>query len=144
MSRRFVALDFPEWLTWGQRSGASIDRSGWPRGPSGRPLCGWCKAELPKRRSSWCSNACSNAFGRVWSWGAVAGYVMQRDGTCQRCGSDRRLEVDHILPVVDGGTDDPENLRLLCHGCHVAVGYEQREARRLAQTGQTVLFGGAA
>lgn len=35
-------------------------------------------------------------------------------------------EVDHITPVRNGGTDDPTNLRLLCHACHVAVGYEQR------------------
>lgn len=38
--------------------------------------------------------------------------------------------VDHILPVLDGGTDDPANLRLLCKRCHIAVGYEQRAARR--------------
>jgi 5-methylcytosine-specific restriction protein A len=39
-------------------------------------------------------------------------------------------EVDHIVPVKDGGTDDPENLRLLCHGCHVAAGIEQRRTRK--------------
>ncbi len=27
-------------------------------------------------------------------------------------------EVDHIMPVSLGGTDDPANLRLLCSGCH--------------------------
>ena len=29
-----------------------------------------------------------------------------------------RWEVDHILPVIEGGTDDPANLRLLCVPCH--------------------------
>jgi 5-methylcytosine-specific restriction protein A len=29
-----------------------------------------------------------------------------------------RWEVDHIVPVVEGGTDDPRNLRLLCLPCH--------------------------
>lgn len=29
-----------------------------------------------------------------------------------------RWEVDHILAVADGGTDDPSNLRLLCVPCH--------------------------
>lgn len=29
-----------------------------------------------------------------------------------------RWEVDHIVSVIDGGTDDPANLRLLCAPCH--------------------------
>lgn len=29
-----------------------------------------------------------------------------------------RWEVDHIVPVIEGGTDDPANLRLLCVRCH--------------------------
>ena len=37
--------------------------------------------------------------------------------------------VDHIIPVKQGGTDDPDNLRLLCISCHNAVGYEQRDAQ---------------
>jgi hypothetical protein len=40
-------------------------------------------------------------------------------------------EVDHIREVINGGTDDPANLRLLCHACHVASGVERRrEAKR--------------
>lgn len=41
-------------------------------------------------------------------------------------------EVDHIREVVNGGTDDPANLRLLCHRCHVESGVERRaETKRL-------------
>ena len=29
------------------------------------------------------------------------------------------LELDHIISRARMGTDDPENLRLLCHLCHV-------------------------
>jgi 5-methylcytosine-specific restriction protein A len=29
------------------------------------------------------------------------------------------LELDHIKSRARGGTDDPENLRLVCHTCHV-------------------------
>lgn len=113
--------------------------------------CGWCGNVCTGRRSSWCSDKCSEQFYRVWSWGAVATYITERDHeTCRRCGSTnpgttisrrsgserpRAWEVDHITPVVDGGTDDPANLRLLCHDCHVAVGYEQRAARK----GQTLI-----
>ncbi len=37
---------------------------------------------------------------------------------CEHCGSTQNLQVHHILPVADGGTDDPENLRVLCETCH--------------------------
>ena len=31
---------------------------------------------------------------------------------------EQRWEVDHIRAVIEGGTDDPANLRLLCVPCH--------------------------
>ena len=43
--------------------------------------------------------------------------------TC-RCGA-HADEVDHIIPVADGGTDHPSNLRGLCSRCHA-----QRHAER--------------
>lgn len=57
--------------------------------------------------------------------------ILERNGfTCQQCGAgpgdfdpyypDRkvRLHVDHIIPVTQGGTDDPSNLRTLCSACN--------------------------
>jgi hypothetical protein len=53
--------------------------------------------------------------------------ILERDGgTCQMCGSAAgedsgcepgkrcRLQVDHIVPISQGGTDDPSNLRSVC------------------------------
>jgi hypothetical protein len=40
--------------------------------------------------------------------------VRLRDRSCTNCGSSHALEVDHIVPRALGGSDDPENLRLLC------------------------------
>lgn len=37
---------------------------------------------------------------------------------CCKCGDDCSLEIHHIIPVVDGGTDDRSNLEWLCHRCH--------------------------
>ena len=37
------------------------------------------------------------------------------------CSSSRltgQLDIHHIIPIEDGGTDDPENLILLCSNCH--------------------------
>ena len=41
------------------------------------------------------------------------------DQSCVRCGDNRQLEVHHITPVSDDGTNDPENLATLCHSCHL-------------------------
>lgn len=40
---------------------------------------------------------------------------------CRDAGEQRvAVEVDHILRLEDGGTNDPENLRSLCKSCHRA------------------------
>lgn len=48
--------------------------------------------------------------------------VFKRDGfVCQYCGQhppDVMLEVDHITPVVDGGSNDEENLVTACFNCN--------------------------
>lgn len=48
--------------------------------------------------------------------------VIDRDVVCVRCGSPDRLEVDHIVRYVDGGGNEMENLRVLCHACHGSRG----------------------
>jgi 5-methylcytosine-specific restriction endonuclease McrA len=45
---------------------------------------------------------------------------MTRDRwTCQECGAPA-TQVDHVVPVIDGGTDDPANLRALCREHNLA------------------------
>lgn len=45
-------------------------------------------------------------------------------GQCVKCGaspkknSEVTLEVDHIIPVAEGGTNDPKNLQTLCWSCN--------------------------
>jgi hypothetical protein len=38
---------------------------------------------------------------------------------CLRCG-DKATEVDHIIELANGGTDDVDNLQPLCSACHKA------------------------
>jgi 5-methylcytosine-specific restriction protein A len=52
-------------------------------------------------------------------------YAIRRaNGRCEKCGRPgRRLQVDHIIPVTQGGTHDESNLQVLCSGqgsCHAA------------------------
>jgi len=46
-------------------------------------------------------------------------FVWRRDGgRCAQCGSQERLEFDHIIPVSKGGSDTERNIQLLCEPCN--------------------------
>lgn len=63
--------------------------------------------------------------------------IKHRDnGLCQECYENGRViegtEVDHIIPLDEGGADTDENKRLLCHECHARKSKDEakRRARR--------------
>ncbi len=41
---------------------------------------------------------------------------------CAICGRQDNLEVDHIVPVARGGTNDIDNLQILCRRCNASKG----------------------
>lgn len=49
--------------------------------------------------------------------------IMRRDeNACKKCGRtppEVRLNVDHVIPVALGGSDEPNNLQTLCHDCNI-------------------------
>lgn len=46
-------------------------------------------------------------------------FVWRRDeGACVKCGSNRKLEYDHIIPIARGGANSARNIQLLCEGCN--------------------------
>lgn len=57
--------------------------------------------------------------------------VRLRDGVCVNCGSTHALEVDHIIPRAMGGSDEPENLRLLCRTCNQRAAIRSFGVRRM-------------
>src|SRR5438093_693993 len=49
--------------------------------------------------------------------------VWQRDGgKCVKCGSQEKLEFDHIIPVARGGSNTARNIQLLCEACNRSKG----------------------
>lgn len=54
-------------------------------------------------------------------------FVWQRDeGRCVKCGSQEKLEFDHVIPVADGGSSTDRNVQLLCEACNRAKGRSVR------------------
>ena len=46
-------------------------------------------------------------------------FVWKRDeGKCVKCGSQEKLEFDHIIPVAEGGSNTERNIQLLCEQCN--------------------------
>ena len=57
----------------------------------------------------------------TYKWKRVRRAAIERDGyRCRACGKAAgRFEVDHIVPIVDGGAAyDLENCQTLCRPCH--------------------------
>ncbi len=46
------------------------------------------------------------------------------NGECQNCGSQYALQIDHIVPIAKGGTNEASNLRLLCRPCNLRAAIE--------------------
>ncbi len=40
------------------------------------------------------------------------------EGKCVECGSQEKLEFDHLIPVSKGGASTARNIRLLCEKCN--------------------------
>lgn len=73
-------------------------------------FCMFCATPLEKRES------------RIPFSKNIRDKVFKRDGyRCVRCGAsnkEKRLEVDHIIPISRGGTNDIDNLQTLCWECN--------------------------
>ena len=65
-------------------------------------------------------------------WRVVRRLVLKRDGyRCRACHKAGRLEVDHVIPVVQGGAWwDTEGLQSLCRSCHFSKSRIERMGPR--------------
>ena len=102
---------------------------------------GWCRGcgggPLPSARRRWCDDPqCRRLYyGRLYTnvhW--QKRHVVVRDGpVCYICGArfesplvdggpvypePHMLELEHVVPLSQGGTEAPDNLRVACAPCH--------------------------
>jgi len=62
--------------------------------------------------------SCIHKLSRIANWNKVRVSILKRDNyICQICKKEGR-EVHHIIPKINGGGDNPENLITLCFDCH--------------------------
>jgi len=53
--------------------------------------------------------------------------INERGKVCDVCGAVvESIALHHIQRIADGGTNDPENLQLVCHVCHDEIHREDR------------------
>ena len=111
--------------------------------------CRWC-GDATEPRRNW-HPACVKAY-QVRAWpGSLRNLVYERDGgRCAHCPADtpplpRRADppwaADHIVPLADGGSHDPENAQLLCGPHHAAKTAAEATARAARRRGQAAPVG---
>jgi 5-methylcytosine-specific restriction protein A len=81
----------------------------------------------------------SGLTGRAWR--RLRDQIMKRDGYICRCDECRRTgtlkdahEVDHIVPLSQGGTDAAGNLRAINRDCHRAKTHKEAQTARQRAT----------
>lgn len=142
---------------YGQRGNIALPD--WRKDAAGNALCRWCDQPVPNGRKSWCSKKCVDEWRERGDWNHIRTKIIEWDKVCQMCGGQRyhrdyeikadprypsRIpqtvltrgwDVDHIIAVEDGGTDDPRNLRLLCSRCHKERTALQRRDKAMQRRG---------
>lgn len=81
------------------------------RAPTHRPDAG-----SPRAKPS------STERGYGSRWQRIRAHVLRTQPLCRPCFADGRVtaatEVDHVVPKVDGGGDEIDNLQPICRRCH--------------------------
>jgi hypothetical protein len=105
-------------------------------------VCGKPKSQWDKGRRKYCSDDCWWKYQQCfYTWDKLRKEILARDKVCTNCGSAKNLEVDHIIAIVNGGKMwDKNNLRVLCHRCHVQKTKQDLYDRKYVKDGQERLI----
>lgn len=65
--------------------------------------------------------------GSGGAWATIRRQVLARDRhRCVECGECEQLQVHHLIPFAEGGTDSVTNLVTLCRDCHDERHHQRR------------------
>ena len=88
------------------------------------PNCGRVLGEVDFKFCPYCKSELNERVGRQPIPSNLRHAVLKRDNyRCVECGATNKettLEIDHIVPVAKGGTNDISNLQTLCKDCNRA------------------------
>ncbi len=101
---------------------ASLRKGKWRKG-----LCTWCLRPIKKPNIFWCGDSkCNDTFMELQR--EVFTCRNDAKGKCARCKDySEKLEIDHIIPVSQGGMTIGSNLQALCPAHHLEKGAEDRK-----------------
>jgi 5-methylcytosine-specific restriction protein A len=85
---------------------------------SGR--CPACRGAVERRRDA--HRGSPSARGYDWSWQRMSKAARDEQRWCEHCGRTGDLTLDHIVPLARGGTNESDNVRVLCRACNGAKG----------------------
>lgn len=99
--------------------------------------CAFCGTPIYDKRKIFCNFRCRRGFHRkyrfyVITWRQIRYRVFRRDAwTCVKCNRRRAREVDHIVPLADGGSEfELDNCQSLCRACHLEKTIREMRVRR--------------
>jgi 5-methylcytosine-specific restriction endonuclease McrA len=92
----------------------SYDPDSVPR--NNRSWCASCLREYAREKRQRRGKTAARGYGAVWQGMAKA--QIRRSPVCASCGAGEDLTVDHIVPLLRGGSSDPSNLQTLCRTCN--------------------------
>lgn len=79
----------------------------------------------PDKRKKWDTEYWYRRRGKnagYMDWQAISDKFETLGNKCQLCGTTERIEIDHILALSKGGTNDIDNLQPLCKPCNSGKG----------------------
>lgn len=74
------------------------------------------------------AGATKREVGRSWQRKRES-ILLQTDCMCAICKTAQATEVDHIVPLEQGGSNDELNLQALCRKCHLEKSREEARVR---------------
>lgn len=57
-------------------------------------------------------------------------FIFNRDKVCLCCGTDKKLSLDHIIPINKGGENKISNLQTLCSSCNSRKSDKYKDYRK--------------